>query len=205
MSRHYKWRDEIEKQERTYDNRQSLVLLFRSRSNTLNINDINRFKRRVSYDEREDLSHFMQWCPAYEHSRKKSLALQQPYEEVEGKVIGRNCYTSPSLRAGALSTHTQVVNFRTARWVPVTHNAQPSTAGEKHSRVGRGSQGNTFAISYFTDTFFTSTLVNRAHNNLLRHTEAQQTLARHTKSSDTSAHHQRDNQNPLPTTPDHYY
>ncbi len=36
----------------------------------------------------------MLWCPAYEHSRKKNLALQQPYEEDEEKNIGRKLFES---------------------------------------------------------------------------------------------------------------
>ncbi len=93
------WRDEIWKQERVYDNRQSSELMFRCRTNTLNITDRNRFKReseacQLCGNEREGLSHVIQWCAAYEHSRKKNLALQQPYEEDEGKVRRRILFES---------------------------------------------------------------------------------------------------------------
>ncbi len=36
----------------------------------------------------------MLWCPAYEHTRKKNLALQQPFEDGEGKFIGRILFES---------------------------------------------------------------------------------------------------------------
>ncbi len=54
------WRDEIGKQEKMYDIRLTSVLLFRCRTNTLNINDRNRFKRestacQLCGNEREDL------------------------------------------------------------------------------------------------------------------------------------------------------
>ncbi len=38
--------------------------------------------------EREDLKHFMLWCPAYTQERRKSERLQQPYTE-EDNVIGQ--------------------------------------------------------------------------------------------------------------------
>ncbi len=38
--------------------------------------------------EKEDLEHFILWCPAYILARQQSLILKQPYEkEVLGKLI----------------------------------------------------------------------------------------------------------------------
>ncbi len=31
--------------------------------------------------EKEDLRHFLQWCPAYRDERQKNIKLQQPYQE----------------------------------------------------------------------------------------------------------------------------
>ncbi len=39
--------------------------------------------------EREDLKHFLLWCPAYTQERRKSERLQQPYPEEEEDVIGQ--------------------------------------------------------------------------------------------------------------------
>ncbi len=71
-----------------YDNRQASVLLFKCRTNTLNIND-RRFKEestecQVCGNEKEDLPHFILWCPAYDESGKNKI-LQQPYQE---EIIG---------------------------------------------------------------------------------------------------------------------
>ncbi|RUM32355.1 MAG: hypothetical protein DSY42_01165, partial [Aquifex sp.] len=40
-------------------------------------------------EEKEDLKHFLLWCPAYSEERKKNLRLQQPYEEEEENIIGK--------------------------------------------------------------------------------------------------------------------
>lgn len=57
-----------------------------------------------------------------------------------------------------------------------THNASQNTR-ERHTR-SPGQQENTFAISYFIDVFFTSTLVNGTQHKSLEHTEARQTLSK---------------------------
>ncbi len=88
------WRNEIGKQKGVYDNKQASVLLFKCRTNTLNINDRRRFKEegtecQVCGNEKEDLPHFILWCPAYEEPRKKNKILQQPYEDDQEKNIGK--------------------------------------------------------------------------------------------------------------------
>ncbi len=42
-------------------------------------------------EEKEDLVHFLLWCPAYATERAESQILQQPYEEeVLGKLLFEN-------------------------------------------------------------------------------------------------------------------
>ncbi len=38
--------------------------------------------------EKEDLKHFILWCPAYSEERQKNIILQQPYQDEEEHVIG---------------------------------------------------------------------------------------------------------------------
>ncbi len=89
-----KWRREIGGQEEIYNNDQASVILFKSRTNNLRLNDRKRFwNEPTTCDlcgaEKEDLRHFMLWCPAYTQERRKSERLQQPYPEEEEDVIGR--------------------------------------------------------------------------------------------------------------------
>ena len=88
------WRKEIGNQERIYDNRQSSMLLFKCRTNTLNLNDRKRFQEestecKLCGYEKEDLRHFLLWCPSYVLPREKNEALHQPYEENEENIIGK--------------------------------------------------------------------------------------------------------------------
>ncbi len=88
------WRTEIGKQESIYDNRQSSMLLFKCRTNTLNLNYRKRFKEestgcKLCGYERKDLRHFLLWCPSYVLPRKKNEALHQPYEANEENIIGK--------------------------------------------------------------------------------------------------------------------
>ncbi len=46
-------------------------------------------KGQVCGHDREDLSHFILWCPACDQPRQKNKTLRQPREEDEEKVIGR--------------------------------------------------------------------------------------------------------------------
>ncbi len=89
-----KWRRAIGGQEEIYNNDQASVILFKSRTNNLRLNDRKRFwDGSTIWDlcgsEREDLKHFMLWCPANTQERRKSERLQQPYPEEEDNVIGK--------------------------------------------------------------------------------------------------------------------
>ncbi len=89
-----KWRKEIGGQEEIYNNDQASEILFKSRTNNLRLNDRKRFWNEATTcemcgAEREDLKHFMLWCPAYTQERRKSERLQQPYIEEEDDVIGQ--------------------------------------------------------------------------------------------------------------------
>lgn len=72
----------------------SSMLLFKCRTNTLNLNDRKRFKEestecKLCGYEREDLRHFLLWCPSYVLPRKKNEAMHQPYEDNEENIIGK--------------------------------------------------------------------------------------------------------------------
>ncbi len=75
-------------------NRQSSVLLFKCRTNTLNLTDRKRFKgedmkcQLCGYDK-ENLNHFLLWCAAYSQPRQRNKNLHQPYEEDQEKIIGK--------------------------------------------------------------------------------------------------------------------
>ncbi len=86
------WRAEIG-QEKIYDNRQASEILFKCRTNTLKLNDRNRFrtediKCEMCGNDNEYLKHFLFWCPAYSADRQKNIKLQQPFQEEENNIIG---------------------------------------------------------------------------------------------------------------------
>ena len=61
-----------------YDNRLESELLFRARSNTLDLNDFNRhgggdIRCELCGADREDISHFILFCPTLERYRDKKL------------------------------------------------------------------------------------------------------------------------------------
>ncbi len=92
-----KWRKEIGGQEEIYNNDQASEILFKSRTNNLRLNDRKRFWNELTTcdmcgAEREDLKHFLLWCPTYTQERRKSERLQQPYPEEEEDVIGEKMY-----------------------------------------------------------------------------------------------------------------
>ena len=74
------WRTEIGGQEKIYDNRQGSEILFKCRTNTLKLKDRNRFRNEETKcemcgSEREDLKHFILWCPTYSEERQKNRTL----------------------------------------------------------------------------------------------------------------------------------
>ncbi len=87
------WRADIGGQEKIYDNRQASEILFKCRTNTLKLNDRNRFRNEdtkceMCGNENEELKHFLLWCPAYSAARQKNIKLQQPFQEEDDNIIG---------------------------------------------------------------------------------------------------------------------
>ena len=81
------------KEEKCYDNRFSSVLLFRARSNTLELNARNRFKNletkcELCENENEDLQHFLVECKGLEHLREKEI-MTKGYDEDKEKMVGK--------------------------------------------------------------------------------------------------------------------
>ena len=82
------------KEESIYSNNYGSILLFKCRTNTLNLNDRNRF---VSGNtecpgcscDKEDLHHFLLVCPLYSNIRGEFTQLQQPYIEDTDEVLAR--------------------------------------------------------------------------------------------------------------------
>ncbi len=88
-----KWRKEIGGQE-VYTNNQASEILFKARTNNLNLNERKRFRGEdtkcdMCGADNEDLKHFLLWCPAYREERGKITRLQQPYVEDEEDIIGK--------------------------------------------------------------------------------------------------------------------
>lgn len=88
------WRKELGGQESVYDNREASVILFKARSNNLNLGDRKRFSNQSTEclmcgDNLEDLKHFLLYCPAYDQERGKTMILQRPYQEDEEEILGK--------------------------------------------------------------------------------------------------------------------
>ena len=88
------WRDKIGGQESVYENSEASLIMFRCRSNTLNLADRKRFQNQPTTCvmcewEYENLAHFLLQCPAYREERRENLVLQQPYKENEDNIIGK--------------------------------------------------------------------------------------------------------------------
>ena len=88
-----KWRVKLGGQEEIYDNRIASVIVFKCRSNNLNLGDRKRFQNQpteciMCQNNYEDLNHFVLQCPAYEEERRKNPVLQRPYPQDEDQVIG---------------------------------------------------------------------------------------------------------------------
>ncbi len=87
-----KRRKEIGGQEEVYSNSQASEILFKARTSNLNFNERKRFwgedtKCDMYGAEKDDLKHFLLWCPAYTERRGKITWLQQPY--IEEDIIGK--------------------------------------------------------------------------------------------------------------------
>lgn len=93
LSMYRTWKKQI-KEEMVYDNRYSSVLLFKAKTGTLPLNEINRhlngdIKCTICDSEKEDLEHFLLICPEFSEIRTEIRHLQQPYEEDKSKIIGK--------------------------------------------------------------------------------------------------------------------
>ena len=79
--------------EEIYYNEKSSLLIFKMRTNTLNLNDRKRYKQEETKcpmcdHHNEDLKHFLLHCPKLEEARLKILFLQRPRIEDKNKIIG---------------------------------------------------------------------------------------------------------------------
>ena len=79
--------------EKTYYNESASLFMFKLRSNTLKLNDRNRFtdgeiKCNLCNAEKEDIEHFILDCSRLGAVRIKILKLQYPREESREKIIG---------------------------------------------------------------------------------------------------------------------
>ena len=88
------WKKEIGNVDWIYDNTPASEILFRARTNTLNLRDRKRFKGEetkclICGEELENLQHFLLECEGYKEERITSMKLQQPYRENRSEVIGR--------------------------------------------------------------------------------------------------------------------
>ena len=73
-------------EEEKYTNDAASIFLFRLKTNTVNLNDRNRFKAedvkcKICDYEIEDLVHFVVKCEALQNLRQKIFILQLPQEE----------------------------------------------------------------------------------------------------------------------------
>ena len=65
-------------EEEIYDNRPSSTILYKARTNTLQLNDRNRHTNKKIHclvcdtDDKEDIYHFMLHCTAYKEQRSQS-------------------------------------------------------------------------------------------------------------------------------------
>ena len=84
------------KQENYYNKGKSLIL-FKIKTNTLNLNERKRFKGEntkcelFNY-EREDLNHFLLHCSALEEVRSRIYEWQRPRSENENDIIGKSLF-----------------------------------------------------------------------------------------------------------------
>ena len=81
-------------EEKLYDNKPASVIMYKARTNNLNLNDRNRHKngdtKCVMCDcEVENLNHFILRCEGYWEERAKEPLFQQPYIEDEEHLIGQ--------------------------------------------------------------------------------------------------------------------
>ena len=111
-----KWEEELEnktsvkiykdsktqiKDDGCYDNKFSSTLLFKARSNTLNLNIQKRHKKGdISCDlcggEKEDLAHFLLDCKELDKVRDKEI-IKEFFDENKDKMIGKMLHTNKQI------------------------------------------------------------------------------------------------------------
>ena len=81
------------REETMYNNSYASNLLFKCRTNTMPLNERNRFANQDTKCacgfENENLEHFLLHCPLYSQTRMKIATLQQPYEENCHPLLGK--------------------------------------------------------------------------------------------------------------------
>ena len=88
------WRNNIGMQDEVYENSPLSIILYKCRSNTLQLNNRKKFQDEsttwiMCTTENEDLRHFLLKCPGYSQERQELKALHQPYIEDEQEIIGK--------------------------------------------------------------------------------------------------------------------
>ncbi len=99
---YWKWRQEKGGQEEIYNNNYGSQLLFKCRTNNLQLNERRRFRGEeitcdVCGSEKEDLIHFLLLCPGYRKERRKSVKLQQPYIQEKEEIVGRYLFDNEDI------------------------------------------------------------------------------------------------------------
>lgn len=95
------WKKEI-REEKIYDNRPASEILYRARSNCLPLEDRKRhqgedIKCKICNAEKEDMEHFILFCPEYENNRMKTTSLQKPYHENTSAIVGHFLFGEQNL------------------------------------------------------------------------------------------------------------
>ena len=85
-------RKEIE--ERSYYNNSKSLLMYRYRTNTLNLNDRKRYKNEntkcdLCEEENENMEHFLLECKALDNERKEIVELQRPRIENKNELLSQ--------------------------------------------------------------------------------------------------------------------
>ncbi len=60
---------------------------------------------------KEDLKHFLLWCPTYEEERRQNFCLQQPYVEEEEFTIGKFLFGKENVQEAKIT----ILQFRKIR------------------------------------------------------------------------------------------
>lgn len=88
-----KWKENIKQEEDLYDNRPASEIMYRARTNNLQLQDRMRHQGKdtqcmMCSEKIENINHFILWCTAYTKERSKDKNFQRPYIENEEYLIG---------------------------------------------------------------------------------------------------------------------